>query len=56
VELIIRVDLYFGHRLEIRLIEGRHLRLGSAKLAEMLLRGDESPVISERRPSHHARR
>ncbi|MEK6303769.1 MAG: hypothetical protein AABO41_23940 [Acidobacteriota bacterium] len=50
MELIIRIDLYFRHWLELRFIEGRHLGFGRAKLAEMLLRGDESPVISERRP------
>ncbi len=50
VELIVRVDLYFGHRLELRFIERRHLGFGRAKLSEMLLRRNESPVIGERRP------
>ena len=50
MKLVFRVDLDFGHRLKLRCIEGRHVGFGRAKLLEMLLRCDESPVISERRP------
>src|SRR5499427_9138035 len=48
--LILRIDLDLRHRLELALIERRHVGLGRAEGGEMRFRPDEPPVIRIRRP------
>jgi hypothetical protein len=45
VEFIIGIDFNFRHWLVLAFIKRRHLRFWRAEFAQMLSRGDETPVI-----------